>query len=319
MVVAPPGFSKTFWITQYLRGPQAILLGSGIDIGMESNMTEAGFVGTIRFFDHEPVVVKGAASLYSNAIVGIEEFSALTISMQQQYGQQLDTALLGALDDGWVYKRLAAGEISYQTNITLFTGCQPARFDLSSGLGRRFFFVQFIPSKWDFKLLTAARRQAKGARYNPLRTERIRAALRQLKSQISEIEEVVFDESVYELFDKHNVIHYEEPLYERLLIGYHLMRGDFGKRLYISLDSTARRLCEQEIAWRNQIRRGSEFSEVFLVLREHGGKMLLTELKDRLLQYGLDWSQSSQLIAELQRLKALRVRGEIVELSVTVR
>ena len=96
------------------------------------------------------------------------------------------------------------------------------------------------------------------------------------------------------------------------------MRGNFGRELKVTLDNTCKRLCEQEIAWRKQIRRGSEFAEVFMVLREHDGKMILTELKDRLLTYGMDWTQSSGLISELQRLKAIRIRGDIVELAPTV-
>ena len=36
---SPPGFSKTFWIEQFLRGQQAILLGSGIEITLQAAMT----------------------------------------------------------------------------------------------------------------------------------------------------------------------------------------------------------------------------------------------------------------------------------------
>ena len=311
--------SKSFWLEQFCRGVQAILEDSGIDVGFEGAMTEAGFVGTVRFVDGEPVVVQGLANLYKDAIVGIEEFSALTQMMQQPHSSQLDTALLGALDSGWVYKRLAAGDIRYQTNITIWAGCQPARFDLTSGLGRRFLFIEFIPTRLDFQLLKIARRRSKNKAYNPVRTKRIRLELRRFKDEVGKIEKVVFDPKVYEFFDKYNIVHYEEMLMERLLLGYTLMRGRIGKTVYVTLDDISRQLILREMKYRESIRRGSEFAEVIMIMREHGGKMKMLELKERLLYYGKDWTQSTQLIQQLARMKVLRLHGDEVELSPALR
>ncbi|RLI51866.1 MAG: hypothetical protein DRP09_18765, partial [Candidatus Thorarchaeota archaeon] len=133
------------------------------------------------------------------------------------------------------------------------------------------------------------------------------------------IEKVVFDPKVYEFFDKYNIVHYEEMLMERLLLGYTLMRGRIGKTVYVTLDDISRQLILREMKYRESIRRGSEFAEVIMIMREHGGKMKMLELKERLLYYGKDWTQSTQLIQQLARMKVLRLHGDEVELSPALR
>lgn len=315
LMVAPPGFEKTFWLSQFLRGEHAIFYRSGIDIGFEGSMTEAGFVGTTKFVDGEPITKEGAAYIYRNAILGIEEFSALSEMIKMQYARTLDVALLGALDSGYVYKRLAAGEISYQTNVTLQTGVQPARFDLSSGLGRRLFFVLFIPTKKDFETLKYARRRAKGIRYNPVRTDLIRREVRKLKQRVNEIDEISFDEEVFRLFDDLGMIHYEEPLFERLLIGYRIMKGDFSKELKITLDPEATRLIREGYRFRKETGRGAQFTQVVIMLRENNGEMDQVALKERLLYLGLDWDQSTQLLYDMSRIGFIRMTGNTVKLN----
>lgn len=625
LMCAPPGFSKTFWLSQFLRGEHALLAHSGIDIAFEAAMTEAGFVGTTRFVNGESVRTMGVAEEYGNAILGIEEFSALSEMMKQTYARQLDTALLGALDSGWVYKRLASGSIAYQTNISLFslppwmpiyvqypdtgidilpicdtppavdvltrngfqpllahtthswegnlvvinahgnllvtspnhsifnserkvvnakditvgssieiqplrkfnntptsqvsediafiqgfycaegwrhqgwdgmpgktflitgsdmdvlesvckrqphffnkpsqgtaelsgkpfwqisikrkyhqpflrchstsnykkvpveilnasaliqkafidgfllgdgsyggkapftqqfeqslehatltsgiiylvqgcpsinstnwgglgvtlgkrtykplafvkkvkklpysgllydlttadntfvsgvghyaivhnTGVQPARFDLSSGLGRRFFFLNFIPTRADFEMLKYARRKARGLRYNPLRTDQIRNAFRDLKRSLGGLQEIYIADEVYRLFDELGFIHYEEPLFEKLLLGYHIMRGRFDREMHVKLDPVNVELIRQGVNFRKEVRRGAEYSEVIIVVREFGGKITEGDLKERLLLYGMDWSQSSTLIREMLQLKAIYRRGDMISL-----
>jgi len=313
MFVSPPGFSKTFWLEQFLRGVQAILTDTVVDTGFEGAMTEAGFVGTFRSTNGQIVFVPGLAETKKNAIVGIEEFAVLTALMQQaQYGSLLDTALLSALDSGYCYKRLATGKISYKTNLTLWTGTQPARFDLSSGLGRRFLFLQFIPKKADFWLLKRARREAKGMRYNPVRLQKIREMIKKKVEEISKIESVKFNPRLYQLFDNYNVVHYEEPLYEKMFLGYCLMKRNPSSHFTITFDEVSLRLFKQEVYWRNQIRRGSEYAEVMLIISDAGGKIKLKDLREQLLMMGLDWSRSSELVQEMLRLKLLKSDGVFI-------
>jgi len=308
---APPGCSKTYWLEQFLRGKQAILAESCVDITMEASMTGAGFVGTTRFSDGESVREPGLAETHSAALCGIEEFSAVTNMFRQSYAGDLDTALLQALDSGYVYKRLASGSIKYQTAITLHTGSQPARFDLSSGLGRRFIFIEFIPTRADFKMLTMARRKSRGIRYNPVRTRLIKDTLKKLSDSLFDINEVEIDGNFYDFMDKYNIIHYEEALYEKMLLGYSVMTGNIvGKTLFLEFTPDAQKFLADEITHRRNIKKGSEFSQVFAVLEDSGGGAEMDHVRDTLLDYGCDYAQSMKLIELMLSIKLLKQRGK---------
>ena len=307
---SPPGFSKTYWLEQFLRGDQAILLGSGIDITMEAAMTGAGFVGTTRFSDGESVREPGLAEEHNSAICGIEEFSAVTNMFRQSYSGELDTALLQALDSGHVYKRLASGAIKYHTSITLHTGSQPSRFDLSSGLGRRFIFIEFIPMKKDFRLLTEARRSSRGINYNPVRTRLIREKVYQLRADLSQVREVVIDDDFYDFMDRFRVVHYEEALYEKMLLGLSVMTGNLmEKELFLEMTPVAQKFLLDEIQHRRSIKRGSEFSQVFAILEDSGGVADVEYVREMLLDYGCDFEQSSDLVGLMAKLKLIRQVG----------
>lgn len=306
LFVAPPGGEKTFWQEQYLRGTQALLLDSGVDIAMKGMMTEAGFVGTVKFDGGAKVEIPGVCKTAINAIVGIEEFSAISEALKAEHSKTLDPAMLGALDSGWVYKDLAAGPLAYQTNLTLWAGTQPARFDLRSGMARRFLFIYFIPNQKDLVEIKEARRKAKNKQFDPIHTTKIRKELQVLKQNLSSVQKITWDEGIYKLYDEQKLLHWEEQLYDHLLLGYRIIRGRFDSELHVTLDEESQRLLLKEAYYRDTIRRGSEFAEVLLIMREHNGEMGLFELKDELLSFGKDWRQSRDLIEELTRMRALK-------------
>lgn len=305
MFVAPPGGEKTFWQEQYLRGAQALLKDSGTEGVMKGAMTEAGFVGTKRFDGGKSVEVPGICRTHGMSIIGVEEFSAVATMLKQEHSRALDPALLGALDSGWVYKDLAAGPIGYETFLTLWVGTQPARFDLRGGMARRFIFIYFIPTTKDLLDIKIARRRAKNKRFNPIQTDRIRAEIKKLKADITQIKRITFDETIYQLYDTHKFLHWEEQLYDHLCMGYQIMRGKFDEELHVTLDPTIEGMLVEEAMYRDTIRRGSEFAEVLLIMREHAGEMGLFQLKDQLLSFGMDWRQSRDLIMEMIRMRAL--------------
>jgi len=305
MFVAPPGGEKTFWQDQYLRGEQALLTDSGVGTAMAGMMTEAGFVGTIRLEGGQKIEVPGLCKTNVNDIVGIEEFSAINEALKAEHSKVLDPAMLGALDSGWVYKNLAAGHLSYQTALTLWAGTQPARFDLRAGMARRFLFIYFIPTPKDLIDIKIARRESKNKRFNPIQTDRIKKELQKLIQDVKLIQKITWDEAVYQLYDEQKLLHWEEQLYDHLLMGYQVMRGKFDSELHVTLDEESRQLIKKEAYYRDTIRRGSEFAEVLLIMREHNGEMGLFELKDELLSFGKDWRQSRDLIDELVRMRAL--------------
>ncbi|RLE67016.1 MAG: hypothetical protein DRJ38_00150 [Thermoprotei archaeon] len=319
LMVAPPGASKSFWLEQFIQGDHAILRDSGIEVGYIQQTTAAGFVGTTRFVNGGRVYEPGLAEIYKNAILGVEEFSDLTNAFQTEHGRQLENALLTALDSGRVEKSLASGEIRYVTHVTLQCGVQPARYDMSGGLGRRFLFIVFIPSERDFETLKWARRAATGKRLNPLRVDRIRMGIRDIIRKLDKVQDVEIDERLYRFFDRKTdqfrILHFEEELWERLAIGYTVMRGRVDRVLRVTVDDELLRIIERAVADRRKVQRGAAYLQVFVALKDLGGEATPRELRDRLTWYSLDWSQSSPLIADLMRMGALEHSGNKVKLA----
>lgn len=298
--------SKTFWQEQFLRGKWCILEGTMTQHGFEGSTTEAGFVGSATMSENgDPVVTPGLAKVYEEGIVGFEEFSALTAMMKSSHSQQLDAALLLALDRGYVVKRLRAGKIGYKTNVTVWAGTQPSRFDLTSGLGRRFYYLLLIPTEEDRRVLREKIRAGWGVRMDVERTNKIRASIDELKDRLFKVKTVKKDPSVNLLLDELNMPPYEEQLYVRLILGYKVITEDFGETLTLDIDPTVEMLCRQESIWRKAIRRGPEIAEVVSLLRANGNSMSMIELRDAMMEFGMDWKRSSELITELSKMKIL--------------
>jgi len=313
LMVAPPGFSKTFWLDQFLEGEYSIL-GKEIDCHFEEVMTEAGWSGTIKFQNGTPYELPGAAKEYMYSIIGTEEFSALTEMMQQMHSRTLATQLLTSLDKGVVRKRIGGVKIDYQTYVTLWAGCQITRLHLTSGLGRRIFFLEFIPSKEDKKLLTQKRREAKHVRANIGRLREIRMKLKELKQKIARIEKVTFEDAVHSLFDKMKLPHFEEILYERLILGNAIMTSNLSSNVTAFVDARIKDMCERERKWRQSIQRGPEIKELLTLINEYGGKVDVETLKDDLLTYGKDWTMSTDLLFRMSRAKLIKLSDTHVEL-----
>ena len=315
MMVSPPGWMKSFTLKQMLRGPSSLFGETELNPVYASTMTEAGFVGTIKFGEgNEPVRIPGLCEEYAESIIGIEEFSAIAQMMEVGYSRALDVAYLTALDDGWVTKRLAAGEIKFRTDMTLWAGTQPMRFDLTSGMARRLFFIQIVPTRRDKKIITVARRKGIGIVNKTEQTIIIGKLLNKLHKKIEKLEAIHFEKTLYKLMDRLGIPHFEESLYERLALGYNLVRTNFGKELFVRLDDTLRAMIIRGDQWRVQLKRGTRTAQVILTLRDYGGKMNINELRKILLDLSLSWSESSDIIRELIRDGTCKMDGKDVYL-----
>ena len=316
ILVTVPGFGKSFWLRQFLENELSLVKGTKIGCTFESQMSEAGFVGTAKF-NSEGVAQEspGLCRNESNSIVGIEEFSAISAAVSQNYNAGLDTALLTALDSGMVRKRLAAGKIEYQTNLSLWTGVQPARYELSSGLARRFLILLLIPNFNDIKQFKLNRRSSKNVKTNTLTLGKLKAAINTRYDDImKKLEKVEFDRTVYKKLDELDVVHYEEPLYERIALGYWLMKvKEMPKTLTIKMDPTLDALFDNEKGDRFKIKRGTQLAQVWALVQDVG-RISELKLKNHLLDFGMDWQDASDLIMTLIKLKWVKkeVNGDIV-------
>ena len=316
ILVTVPGFGKSFWLRQFLENELSLIKGTKIGCTFESQMSEAGFVGTAKFnSDGNAVESPGLCRSESNSLVGIEEFSAITAAVSQNYNAGLDTALLTALDSGMVRKRLAAGKIEYQTNLTLWTGVQPARYELSSGLARRFLFLLLIPNFNDIRQFKLNRRSSKNIKTDTLTLGKLKDAINTRYDDIMKrLDKVEFDRNIYEKLDKLDVVHYEEPIYERIALGYWLMKvKELPKTLSIRLDDTLDTLFESEKADRFKIKRGTQLAQVWALVQDVG-RINELKLKNHLLDFGMDWQDASDLVVTLIKLKWVKkeVNGDIV-------
>jgi hypothetical protein len=315
MYVAPPGFGKSYFVKQMLEHEDySIVKGvNAFPCMFEGSMTEAGLIGTIQA--GKPG--EGAKRNYGlaggdgiNAIVGMEEFAAITNAMVQEFNAGLDTSLLTSLDSGIVNKRLANGELKYQTNYTLWAGVQPARYDLSSGLARRFIFITYYPKWSDFHEMKLRRRSAKNIKRTPESMKTLHGLLDQRFHSIrNDVKNVTFHDDFYKILDKKKIIHYEEMLYERLALGYWLMREGISPNIEIRADPELERIILKEHTYRKSIKKGAVSTVVWNLIKDMktiGRK----ELKDQLLELSMDYDESSSIINNLIRMKYVAVNQD---------
>ena len=307
--VAPPGFSKSLLLNKMLDGPFSVFGSTEIPTATEGAMTEAGYVGTIKGIDGQPVPIYGAAHEHQESILGIDEFASLSNSMKMEHSINLDTAMLTSLDSGYLIKRLAMGKLRYVTQLTLWSGSQPSRFDLSSGLGRRLMFLYFIPTREEEDIIRHARREGKNVNAPMGRLSDIRDDVKEIRTRLAGVKKIIYKESIYDMIDKLQIPHYEEELFERLSLGYTIANIKFKDTIVVSMDGELRRLINQAHEWRNQIKRGSEYSQAMVVLREMTN-CPLTEVKNRLTNLGWTWQKSTEVINTLVRQKLIEIITE---------
>ncbi len=317
-LVAFPGFGKSFWLFQFLLSDVGLIGSTRIPTTFEGYVTEAGWVGTKRFGakeagnstngDNDGTFTQyGIAQRYATGIVGCEEFAAIASAMTQSYNRQFDTALLTSLDSGFVNKTLAAGPIKYRTSVTLWTGTQPARFDLAGGLGRRLTFMHHIPTDEDVEILRQARRKGFGRQFEQYRTSTIKQNINKRKDEVGAIRNVIMHPGVYKYLDKFKMMPYEEPIYERIVIGYWVMRGVFDSTLEMKLDKELKGMIKQEFDWRYEIKKGSEYSQILGYVRARKNMEIgKAELLDHMYNLGYDEERAQGIIKKLISFKGLR-------------
>jgi len=124
------------------------------------------------------------------------------------------------------------------------------------------------------------------------------------------VTKIRFNADFYAELDKHKIIHYEEPIYERLALGYWLMHSDklYGE-LDIHMDLELKRIIELEKAHRKGIKEGPHLNLVWTLIKD-AGKVHKKELLEMLLEFSLDWDTARALINTLIALRKVRVEGE---------
>jgi hypothetical protein len=258
MFIAPPGFMKSYFMNNMGADPTSgIFANTKIKVGVEQSVTEAGLIGTFIRVDDSPVETDGSARIYKDGVMIIDEFSAMTNASKTTYNNQLDTQLLAALDHGRVRKRLGSGFIEYQTNFTIWGGVQPARYDFTSGMGRRFYFLAFLPTKQDDEILREVKERTRNIRVDKNEMSKLWGRIDHWIDSMEVIKRLEFDDSVGKMYSKIGVYSYDTQVMDRIIVGYHLATYGAEERMVVGVhDKELIDLLRREKQWRDDIHTG---------------------------------------------------------------
>ena len=270
-MVTIPGFGKSHLLNEFMSKHNGLLYDTQLGIGRISSMTSAGLVGSIKSTPDGAVVQhKGLLQVKNKHIIGCDEFANLTMSGKAVHSMNLTNDLLGALDSGDMRKHQGAGGLEYETYTTMWGATQPGRFELKSGLQRRFVYVVVLPTYKDVLALRKNRRHGKNIAFDADKVLKYRIGL---NSRIEEIENkvkaVVFPDEYYAFVEKHFVAHYEEMLFERILLGYNLMKQEtLEETVELKMDPIVERIITQQVKDRFAIQRGIQKTKIWPIIRE---------------------------------------------------
>ena len=236
-------------------------LGEGFRTMMGANsITEAGMFGSVD--DEGEIAGRPIAREMCGGFLGFEEFSSMSDASKKDHSLDMKNQLLTSLDNGRVQKAMRNGWVRYTTRYTVWAGTQPARFELDSGLDRRFFII-------DIEMTPQKERQYKLAQHKQANmSNEERVSLANLNIEIKQwirrrMEEavrnpptgIIFDDDIMEWIDRPDVRSFEADLFRRMCIGYAMMQPTYrgGEPLIIKLDDKLEAILNQSLAQRRRV------------------------------------------------------------------
>ncbi len=322
LFVAPPGFMKSYYMDTMGGGRYGIFRNCGIQIGSEQSMTEAGFIGTIVNVNGVNTPSEGAALTYSKGILLIDEFSAITNALKSQYNSQLDAQLLAALDSGNVFKRLGGGKIEYTTRLSLWAGVQPAKYDLTSGLGRRMCFMVFLPTRYDNDALLETMHKTRNIRPNDHEMESLWKSINNVLFKMDIIENIIYDDSVFNTYKELGLFSYETSYFDRLLLGWHLATYGPDKDMVIhTKDKALQEIVHREKVWRDSISKGVDYVQLERIIKAAGIEMdgkiqiMKKDLINEAIMVGWSADQVFEMLGSMIKFGMVEVKGHMIAMD----
>jgi hypothetical protein len=261
------GSGKSVMILMFLAEGTGLLhnqnqdLGQGMKTMMGANsITEAGMFGSVD--EEGEIAGRPIAREMCGGFLGFEEFSSMSDASKKDHSMDMKNQLLTSLDNGRVQKALRNGWVRYTTRYTVWAGTQPARFELDSGLDRRFFIIdiEMSPEK---ELLY---KQAQHRQANMQSAERAELAsmafeIKQwLKNRMEQAVAdpptgILFDDDIGDWINRPDVRSFEADLFRRLAIGYHMMQPNYvgGQPLIITMDDTLENILNMSLRQRRTV------------------------------------------------------------------
>ena len=313
-MVTIPGFGKTYLINQFMSKYNGLLRDSCINVGKIGSLTSAGLVGSVKSTpDGQTVVNKGVLQSQADFILGSDEFSNITTTSRTSHSGNLINDLLAALDDGQMNKGQGGGSLDYETFATIFGATQPGRYELKSGLPRRFAFVIYMPDVGDVYKFRTARREAKNVRVDVKKILEYRTELAVKQNEINTVlEKIEFSNEWYDWINQHFAVHYEDILYERIALGYYVMKCDsIPKVLKVGINDELKGILKQQFAARLSVAKGVEKIKIMDVIGEIKS-IKYSELLQLLLTFALPENYINQSLDALMANKIISIKNGVV-------
>ena len=289
-MVTIPGFGKTYTINQFGGKSNGILKDTDIETGKVASITSSGMVGSIKSTpDGNTVTNRGVLQRKANAILMSDEFSNVTTAAKTAHSMNLIDDLLTALDTGEMNKDQSGGALEYDTWATVWAATQTGRFDMKSGLIRRFAFIVYMPDAGDVYKLRQMRRESKNIKTNLTKLLEYKLGINARKKEINEnLKEVIYPKEYYDWINEFYSMHYEDALYERILLGYWLMKSEsIGEKLVLKLNDEVKLIMRHQMADRLLIQRGVQKIRIMEVIK-FIKTIKLSELYKLLFAFALD-------------------------------
>ena len=313
MMIAPPGFGKSTFLKALLKDFNGVF-ATVVETFFKSYVTEAHLVGSVSSEKKQKVEIRGFLEEHPNCIIGVEEFSTIMAAAKQEHSLGLDGLLLDWLSGSEIRKGLKAGDIGFRTNATLWTGTQLGRerVELRGGMGRRFFFILWVPTPQDIEALKEAIIDVDNLQLDFAKLGKLRTRLKNLVERLERLDGIYFTGELKDYF-RERFEPNEIPLFRKLAVGYAIMQEDFDDVLEVGIDDELRRLMGAAVEWRRRIYR--EISEdsglgtdmIIQVLKLEGGEMSYGELANRLLLFEVSYGETDRYLKELKSQKRVLI------------
>lgn len=286
VIQAPSGFSKSLIMDFFLHPETGLLSKVWIPTDVESTFTKESWMGSIVSTDDEgnEIATDGVFQRFKNGIVGADEYSTLK-DMAENPGERNDVVyLLKALDDGRSSKNMAYGRIDI-TDIcmTFWCGMRPTPLRFTSGLGRRFTYQTFFPTRSIAKMfkIANAKKVGKEAIRDSSKT-RIANLTDHFTEEAKDVSEIDCSDVDEWLLANDNIPHFDMPHYRGLAIGLAIVRGGFPE---IKIDDLVENLFLDEYNARKTIRNNPLHEAVMSVIRDEEGGFPREDLIDFMENY----------------------------------
>jgi len=170
--------------------------------------------------------------------------------------------LLTSTDNGRVMKALKQGWVRYNTRYTVWAGTQPGRFEMASGLDRRFFIldIDMNPNKESEFKKAMARQSAMTGQTRANLAEQAIAIKAWVRSRMMDAilnppTGICFSDELTEWIQQPAVRSFESDLCRRLAIGYTMMKPEYkgGQILMVDLDEPLLGLLNDSLKMRRNV------------------------------------------------------------------